>query len=158
MTSIIRQEARVEKRSRGPYLVCLARTMTSRVSHTSVDCRDAHALSEFWRAVLGYTDVADDPNDPGDEECMILDPKSGHALLFIQVPDPTPGKNRFHLDLRPQSGRRDEEVARLRELGATIIADRRDIHGPGVGWVTMADPEGNQFCVLRSDEERAAAS
>lgn len=139
-------------------MVCLAHTMTSRVSHTSVDCRDAYALSEFWRAVLGYTDVADDPNEPGDEECMILDAESGHSILFIQVDDPTPGKNRWHIDLRPRTGRRDDEVERLVRLGATIVADRRDIHGPGAGWVTMADPEGNQFCVLRSDEERAAAS
>lgn len=131
--------------------------MTSRVSHTSVGCRDAYALSEFWRTVLGYTDVADDPNEPGDEECMILDPESGHSLLFIQVADPTPGKNRWHLDLRPCEGRRDDEVERLLQLGASIVADRRDIHGPGVGWVTMADPEQNQFCVLRSDEERKAS-
>lgn len=137
---------------------CFAQAMTSYVSHTSVDCRDSYALSEFWRKVLGYVNVADDPNEPGDEECRIFDPESGHALLFIQVPHPTPGKNRLHLDLRPRSGRRDDEVERLQQLGATIIADRRDIHGPGVGWVTMADLEGNQFCVLRADEERAAAS
>lgn len=132
--------------------------MTSFVAHTSVDCRDAYALSEFWVKVLGYRDVEDDPNEPGDEECRIFDTESGHALLFIQVPDPTPGKNRLHLDLRPRAGRRDEEVSRLLDLGATVVADRRDIHGPGVGWVTMADPEGNQFCVLRSEEERGTTS
>ncbi len=137
---------------------CLVGGMTSYVSHTSVDCRDAYALSEFWREVLGYVDVADDPNGPGDEECPIFDPQTGHSLLFIEVPDPTPGKNRLHLDLRPRTGRRDEEVSRLLDLGATVVADRRDIHGPGVGWVTMADPEGNHFCVLRSDEERGATS
>jgi catechol 2,3-dioxygenase-like lactoylglutathione lyase family enzyme len=157
MTSIICREADVENRWQCCGPTCLARAMTSRVSHTSVDCRDAYALSEFWRTVLGYTDVADDPNEPGDEECMILDPESGHSLLFIQVADPTPGKNRWHLDLRPCEGRRDDEVERLLQLGASIVADRRDIHGPGVGWVTMADPEQNQFCVLRSDEERKAS-
>lgn len=128
--------------------------MTSFVSHTSVDCFDAYALSEFWRLVLGYAENPDDPNNPGDEECPIFDPVTGHTLLFLQVADPTPGKNKLHLDLRPRDGRRDDEVQRLLSLGATIAADRRDIHGPGIGWVTMADPEGNQFCVLRSDAER----
>lgn len=130
--------------------------MTSFVSHVTVDCRDAYALSEFWRAVLGYADHADDPNNPGDEECPIFEPDTGHTLLFIEVPDPTPGKNRLHLDLRPRAGTRDQEVERLLGLGAEMVADRRDIHGPGVGWVTMADPEGNQFCVLRSVAERDA--
>jgi len=45
-------------------------------------------------------------------------------------------------------------VSRLRHLDATVVADRRDIHGPGIGWVSMAGPEGIQFCVLRSEEER----
>ena len=62
--------------------------MTSFVSHTSVDCADAYVLSEWWKQVLGYVDVADDPNAPGHEECMILDPDSGHHLLFIEVPEP----------------------------------------------------------------------
>lgn len=132
--------------------------MTSFVSHTSIDCGDAFALSEFWRSVLGYVDVAGDPNNPGDEECLILDPSTStaHMLLFIEVPEPKKSKNRIHLDLRPRGGTRDEEVARLVLLGGRVLADRRDIHGPGVGWVTMADPEGNEFCVLRSEVERLA--
>lgn len=132
--------------------------MTSLVSHTSVDCRDAYALSEFWRAVLGYVEDPDDPNEPGDEECPIRDPETGHTLLFIEVPDPTPGKNRLHLDLRPRRGTREEEVERLLGMGATEVADHRGIYGPGTGWVTLADPEGNQFCVLRSEAELRASS
>ena len=128
--------------------------MTSFVSHTSVDCRDAYALSEFWRPILGYVDHADDPNEPGHEECPIFDPETGHTLLFIEVPDPTPGKNKFHLDLRPRTGTRDEEVERVLGLGATLVADRREANG--LGWVTLADPEGNQFCILRSEAEAAA--
>ncbi len=134
--------------------------MTSFVSHTSVDCRDAYALSEFWKRVLGYVDVEGDPNEPGHEECMILepsaDPEHAHRLLFIEVPEPRTVKNRLHLDLRPRAGTRDAEVARLLALGATELADRRGIHGPGTGWVVLADPEGNEFCVLRSPEELAA--
>lgn len=130
--------------------------MTSFVSHTSVDCRDAYALSQFWRSILGYIDHADDPNELGHEECPIFDPQTSHTLLFIEVPDPTPGKNKFHLDLRPRAGTRDEEVERVLGLGATLVADRRKANG--LGWVTMADPEGNQFCILRSEAERNTPS
>ena len=68
------------------------------------------------------------------------------------------GKNRIHFDLRPNAGTRAQEVARLVALGATVVADRSDIHGPGIGWVTMADPEGNEFCVLRSEAEIQATT
>lgn len=84
--------------------------------------------------------------------------ETGHTLLFIEVPDPTPGKNRLHLDLRPRRGTREEEVERLLGMGATEVADHRGIYGPGTGWVTLADPEGNQFCVLRSEAELRASS
>lgn len=130
--------------------------MTSRISHTSVDCSNAHALSEWWKGVLGYTDVPGDPNEPGHEECMILDPGTGHQVLFIEVPDPTPGKNATHFDLRPTDRTQDEEVDRLLADGATLHADLRGTYGPGTGWVTLADPEGNLFCVLRSDAQIAA--
>jgi hypothetical protein len=132
--------------------------MTSFVSHTSVDCRDAYALSTWWKQVLGYVDVADDPNEPGHEECMILAPDGGQRLLFIEVPEAKRVKNRLHLDLRPSDGTRAEEVRRLLGIGATVVADHSDIHGPGIGWVTLADPEGNEFCVLRSEAEVAASA
>ncbi|MGC5167124.1 VOC family protein [Luteimicrobium sp. DT211] len=131
--------------------------MTSFVSHTSIDARDAYAQSEWWKQMLGYVDLDGDPNLPGHEECLILDPATGHRLLFIEVPEPKTIKNRLHLDLRPREGTRDEEVDRLVGIGATVVADRRDIHGPGIGWVVLADPEGNEFCVLRSEAERAAS-
>ena len=127
--------------------------MTSFVSHTSIDCGNAYELSEWWKKVLGYVDVEGDPNEPGHEECMILDPATGHHPLFIEVPEGKAAKNRIHFDLRPRSDARDEEVRRLLGLGATEVADHRGIHGPGSGWVTMADPEGNEFCVLRSTAE-----
>ena len=130
--------------------------MTSFVSHTSVDCADAYALSEFWKQVLGYVDVEGDPNEPGHEECMILDPQSGHHLLFIEVPEAKTVKNRIHLDLRPRSGTQADEVARLLSIGATQVADLRGKYGPGTGWVVLADPEGNEFCILRSEAENAA--
>ena len=129
--------------------------MTSFVSHTTVDCGNAYELSEWWKQLLGYTDVADDPNEPGHEECMIVDPETGHHLLFIEVPDAKTVKNRVHLDLRPHSGSRDDEVERVRALGATEVADHRGQYGPGTGWVVFADPEGNEFCLLRSIGEVA---
>lgn len=131
--------------------------MSCFVSHTSLDCRDAHDLSRWWEPVLGYRESPEDPNEPGDEECAIHDPATGHTLLFLQVRDPAPGRSRMHLDLRPRAGTRDAEVERLLALGATLHEDHRDIYGPGSGWVTLADPEGNLLCVLRSEAEVAAA-
>ena len=132
--------------------------MTSYISHTTVDCAHAYELSQWWKEVLGYVDIPDDPNEPGHPECMIQSPEADHQLLFIEVPDTKTVKNRIHFDLRPSAGTRDEEVERLVALGATVVADHSDIHGPGIGWVTMADPEGNEFCVLRSEAEIQATT
>ncbi len=130
--------------------------MTSYISHTTVDCANAYALSEWWKPVLGYVDVPDDPNLPGHEECMIRDPETGHQVLFIEVPDAKTVKNRLHFDIAAREGTRDEELARLLEHGATVVADLRGKYGPGTGWVTLADPEGNEFCIVRSPAERSA--
>ena len=127
--------------------------MTSYISHTTVDCQNAYTLSEWWKQVIEYVDLPDDPNEPGHEECMIQSPDGDHQLLFIEVPDTKSVKNRIHFDLRPREGTRDEEVERVRGLGATEVADQRGQYGPGTGWVVFADPEGNQFCVLRSQAE-----
>ena len=75
---------------------------------------------------------------------------------MIEVPDEKRGKNRIHFDIQPRAGTRDEEVRRVVALGATQVADHRDHHGPGIGWVVLQDPEGNEFCILRSEEERSA--
>lgn len=127
------------------------------VSHTTIDCHDAFALSEWWRVLLDYEMDPEDPNFPGHEECAISDPTTGHTLLFIEVPDDQLPTKRIHLDLRPRERPQDEEVRWALAQGATEIADRRGLHGPGTGWVVMADPEGNQFCVLRSPAELEAA-
>jgi hypothetical protein len=127
--------------------------VTSYISHTTVDCANAYELSEWWKPVLGYTDLPGDPNLPGHEECMIIDPDTGHQVLFIEVPEPKVGKNRVHFDLRPRTGTRDEEIERLLAYGAVEVADHRGIRGPGSGWMTFADPEGNEFCVVRSQGE-----
>lgn len=117
--------------------------MTSFISHTTVDCADAYFLSQWWKPVLGYVDMPEGPDEPGDEECMIRDPATDHQLLFIQVPDTKRVKNRIHFDLRPREGTRDEELERLLAHGATVVADHRGQYGPGTAWVVLADPEGN---------------
>lgn len=63
----------------------------------------------------------------------------------------------MHFDIQPHSGTRDAEVRRVIALGAKEVDDQRDHYGPGIGWVVLQDPEGNEFCILRSEEERAAA-
>jgi hypothetical protein len=132
--------------------------VTSFISHTTVDCANAYELSEWWKQLLGYVDLPDDPNEPGHEECLIQRPDGGHQLLFIEVPDTKQVKNRLHFDLRPHERSRDEEVAWALGIGATQVADHRDIHGPGTGWVVLADPEGNEFCILRSRAELGSAT
>lgn len=73
-------------------------------------------------------------------------------MLFIEVSNAKQLKNRVHLDLKPAQGTRDEELVRLLALGAREVEDLRN--ADGTGWVVLADPEGNEFCILRSDAER----
>ena len=117
-----------------------------------MNCENALELSEWWKQVLGYVDLEDDPNEVGDEECMIVDPTGGHRLLFIEVDDLQEPVGGVHLDLVPTDRSRDDEVERVMALGARQVADRRN--ADGTGWVVLADPAGNLFCILRSDEER----
>lgn len=126
--------------------------MTSTVLHATVDCADPYRLAQFWSKVTGRP-VGDD-DLPGDPESTVLLAK-GATLLFVQVPEPKTSKNRMHLCLQPD-GPRDAEVDRLIGLGATLVHDRRN--ADGTGWAVLADPEGNEFCVLRSATERAATS
>ena len=127
--------------------------MTARISHTTFDAVDAYAQAVFWAGVLGFGEDPEQPDAPGDEECMIFSPDGSQRLLFIEVPETKQVKNRLHLDLMPATGTRDEELARLLTLGASIKDDLRQ--PDGTGWVVLADPEGNEFCILRSDAERA---
>jgi Glyoxalase-like domain len=76
--------------------------------------------------------------------------------LFIEVTDDKLVKNRVHLDLVPTDRRRDVEVDRVLALGASQVADLR--RPDGSGRVTLADPEGNEFCMVRSNAERATAA
>ncbi|MFD8825694.1 VOC family protein [Streptomyces sp. NPDC059605] len=124
--------------------------MTSLIRHITVDCADAYGLARFWSQVL--ESPLSDEDSPGDPEALVEAPGAG--MLFITVPEPKSTKNRLHLDLQPQDRTRDEEVERLLGLGATLVADHRKPNGRG--WATLADPEGNEFCVECGAAERAA--
>lgn len=124
--------------------------MSLTVGNICLDCHDAYALAQFWSQVLGQPMDPDD--DAGAPEAG-FDLPTGQALLFLQVPEAKTVKNRMHLCLEPD-GSRDEEVDRMLAIGATIVDDRR--RPDGKGWVVFADPEGNEFCVLRAAAERQA--
>ena len=127
--------------------------MISRIRHISFDCRNPYLLASFWKEVTSLVDDPEDPNEPDDAEALIIDPSGTQpGLHFIGVPELEEKKNRVHLDLEPFA-RRDDSVDRLTTLGATVVDDRRN--DDGTGWVVMADPEGNEFCVERSATERA---
>ncbi|TCP53543.1 hypothetical protein EV191_104110 [Tamaricihabitans halophyticus] len=95
-----------------------------------------------------------DEDGPGDPEAVVSLP-NGVDLMFLRVPEPKIVKNRVHICLRPEQQRRDAEVARIIELGATLLDDQRNEDGSG--WAVLGDPEGNEFCVLRSLAELPAS-
>jgi catechol 2,3-dioxygenase-like lactoylglutathione lyase family enzyme len=107
---------------------------------TIVDARDPVALGRWWCDALGWVVVNEDPDE------FEIRPSADRlpGLLFAQVDDPKTTKNRLHLDFRPDD--RDAEVERLLGLGAT----RADVGQGDETWVVLADPEGNEFCVLAS--------
>ncbi|MGA3538379.1 VOC family protein [Melissospora conviva] len=116
-----------------------------RLRHVTVDCADPYELATFWSRLIGWP--VSELDKPGDDEVLVDAPDPVPGLLFIRVPEPRPGKNRVHFDWKPDGRSRDEEVERALGLGATIHEDHR---GPeGRGWVTMRDPEGNEFCIER---------
>jgi hypothetical protein len=86
-------------------------------------------------------------NDDPDEFEIRSAPDNFPGLLFALVSEDKSGKNRLHLDLRPDD--RDGEVARLISLGA----NRVDVGQGEPSWIVLVDPEGNEFCVLRSDRD-----
>ncbi len=126
--------------------------MTVRIKSVTFDCSDPFRLAGFWSQVTGFREDPDNGNTPGDPEGLLLSPDGPLALLFIAVPEPKAVKNRVHLDLVPLDRRRDEEIDRLLELGAYLTSDQRN--PDGTGWAVLADPEGNEFCVERSEVER----
>lgn len=129
--------------------------MTALISHMSFDSLDACASAVFWGKVLGFVEDPDDPNQPGDEECMIASTDGAQRLLFIEVPDAKQVKNRVHLDLKPSQGvTRELELERLLSLGAGEVADRR--RPDGSGWVVLPTlrATSSAFCVATPSAQR----
>ena len=115
--------------------------MASKWYTVVVDCADPSALARWWAQVLDYNityEAADEVVIAGGTEENPVYP----GLVFILVPEGKSAKNRLHIDLNPDD--QDAEVARLEGLGAKRV----DIGQKDVRWVVLADPEGNEFCVL----------
>jgi len=122
--------------------------MALRLQCITVDAQDPLALAQFWAEALGWK-IGEDINEIEVWiERELGDPhNTGFPdILFLKNSTPKNGKNRLHLDLRPDD--QTAEVARLEKLGAKKI-DIGQSAEPTCTWVVMADPEGNEFCVLR---------
>ena len=120
--------------------------MSVRWQCVCVDCADPRGLAVFWQQVLGWR-LTYEHDDEVVIEPPVGSPEDGVSpdLLFLKVPEARSVKNRLHIDLRPDD--RDVEVARIEALGATRV----DVGQTGSeSWVVLADPEGNEFCVLRA--------
>lgn len=115
--------------------------MMVRIAEIVVDTQDPDRAAEFWCAALGYRVLDRDPDG-----VAIAGDDSMPTLLFIRTGDRKLHKNRLHIDVCPVAGSdRDEEVERLERLGARRI----DVgQAPDATFVVMADPDGNEFCVL----------
>ncbi len=128
--------------------------MALRLQNISIDSRDPERLAGFWADVLGWRVTSVETEE------VVLEPPVGSReegvvpdLVFLLVPDDKAVKNRLHLDLRPSD--QVAEVERLTGLGAVRV----DVgQSSDVTWVVLADPEGNEFCVLRAygDDELAS--
>jgi predicted enzyme related to lactoylglutathione lyase len=120
--------------------------MATRLVHIVIDANDVPRLAEFWAAALGWEADLDGPDEADVWPSGFEYPgPSALPLVFVPVPEPKTGKNRIHLDLATDSAEHQSElVTRLRDLGATPV----DIGQGEVPWVVLADPEGNEFCVL----------
>ena len=115
--------------------------MTSRPAVIVIDAARPRLVADFWRAVLGWEVVESDADGisiaPGDG--------SWPGIAVFQVPEGKSIKNRLHLDLRADGSSTEDELQRLLNLGARRV----DVgQGPEVSWVVLADPEGNEFCLL----------
>ena len=122
-----------------------------------IDCRDPQAQAHWWAEVLDWQVVYDTPDEAvaipkgmSDEPVTSIDEwrSRGQGLVFVPVPENKTVKNRLHIDLAPHTSQdREAEIARLLDLGATYV----DVgQSPDVTWTVLADPEGNEFCVLSS--------
>jgi hypothetical protein len=123
--------------------------MTSKFTELAIDCSDPNGLARFWCSVLGYEVQNEDDGIVTIGSAVLADGTSCRGpvpptLTFAHVPERKIVKNRLHLDVNPTDREQDEEVHRLLDLGAR----HADVGQGEVSWVVLADPEGNEFCVL----------
>jgi predicted enzyme related to lactoylglutathione lyase len=117
--------------------------MASVLTEVIIDCRDPRRVAQFWRDVLAWPMVEDARGYYW--LSATGEPTAPPLLVFVPVPEPKTVKNRLHLDVNPSGMDQDEELERLLELGARQV----DVGQGDVPWVTLSDPEGNEFCLLR---------
>jgi hypothetical protein len=124
--------------------------MAVRISCVCIDAVDPRPVADFWAAVLGWVVI-----EEGEEGISLASPGADLPTLdILSVPDTKRVKNRLHLDLRADHSTFDAELDRLEGLGARRV----DVgQGPDVSWVVFADPEGNEFCLLRRTVQEAMA-
>ena len=115
--------------------------MTIKIEMVTIDCRDPRALGDWWARQLGGRVLEGFEG----EEYLMVETDGGPRLGFQRVAEPTPGKNRLHLDLVAPN--RDLEVERLLAEGALVVARHEE---SGFAWVVLSDPDGNQFCVSQA--------
>jgi catechol 2,3-dioxygenase-like lactoylglutathione lyase family enzyme len=114
--------------------------VASRITELVLDCTDPERLAAFWGEVLGYEVLG-----RGDDWAEVGPPDKRMTLLFLQNPDRKQQKLRLHIDVNATDRDQEAELERLLKLGATRV----DIdQGPDVSWHVLADPEGNEFCLL----------
>jgi catechol 2,3-dioxygenase-like lactoylglutathione lyase family enzyme len=115
--------------------------MTSRIAYTCIDAADPPGLADFWCSVLGWHVV----EQSGDGVRITGADGMVPVVDFLPVPETKTVKNRLHFDLRADGTDTSAELRRLLGLGATRI----DVGQPATAtWVVLADPEGNEFCLL----------
>ena len=116
--------------------------MGATLTEVVVDAADPERLAGFWADVLGWhrTGAYEGVVEIGDRG------GAGPTLVFVPVPEPKSAKNRVHLDVNPTGCDQHEELARLLDLGAVEV----DVGQGDQTWVVLADPEGNEFCLLRT--------
>jgi hypothetical protein len=117
--------------------------MGAKLTEVVIDSADPGGLATFWSQVLGWPPTG--TSDDGEVE--LADPSGAKpTLLFVPVPEPKVVKNRIHLDVNPAGCDQQQELARLLSLGARRV----DVGQGEQSWIVLCDPEGNEFCLLRS--------
>lgn len=123
--------------------------MASKFTELAIDCADPDGLARFWCAVLDYEVQEEDDGLVTIGSRLTSEDKSHPGpvppvLTFARVPESKTVKNRLHIDVNPTDRGQDDEVRRLLDLGAR----HADVGQGAQSWVVLADPEGNEFCVL----------